>query len=167
MKLKQAESGGGSENADPQRRGRAEEGEAPSNGKEKREAVAVAAQTDVAVTHSNELEYGTFRVQIVGGHYTGTDVVLKPTGSKFCWVGRSQSKKFTRNGISLPQDAEVSTSHGKFYPSKGGSIVYIDDGSTNGSWINGKFIERHVEYPLESGMEIVVGATTMKITLSE
>lgn len=155
---------GDGENADPQRQQKqqqqSEEVQKPTS-KE-----TTVATTTTATKKSDELEPGTFRVDIVGGHYTGESFVLKPSGSKFCWIGRSQSKKFTKNGISLPHDAEVSTSHGKFLPSKGG-FVYIDDGSTNGSWINGAFIERHAEYPLENGMEIVVGATSMKITLSE
>jgi hypothetical protein len=158
----------GGENADPQRRADDDEEENVQKPTAKEETTAAASTTTTTNSNNNDLESGTFRVEIVGGHYAGEVFVLKPTGSKFCWIGRSQSKKFTRNGISLPHDAEVSTSHGKFYPGKGSNnFVYIDDGSTNGSWINGAFIERHVDYPLETGMQIVVGATTMKITLSE
>jgi pSer/pThr/pTyr-binding forkhead associated (FHA) protein len=158
------------ENADPQRQRQADAGEPADKPKTKEETTttATAAASTSDNTNGNELESGTFRVEIVGGPYSGETFALKPTGSKFCWIGRSQSKKFTRNGISLPHDAEVSTSHGKFILGKGkNKFVYVDDGSTNGSWINGEFIERHVEYPLETGMQIVAGATTMNITLSE
>lgn len=111
----------------------------------------------------SDLAPGTIRVDIIGGHYAGEVFQLKLT-SKASFIGRSQSKKYTKNGISLPHDAEVSTSHGRFVP-KNGSFIYIDDGSTNGSSVNGEPIERHVEITMETGMEIVVGATTMQITL--
>jgi len=139
------------ENSDPQRQ---DEPEGQERANEK---------TSASKSGKEVLPKGTIRVDIVQGHYAGEIVYLKPT-SKSSFIGRSQSKKYTNNGISLPHDAEVSTSHGRFLPKNGG-FVYIDDGSTNGTKVDGTEIERHAEVPLETGMKILVGATILSITL--
>eukprot|EP00934_Nitzschia_sp_Nitz4_P005551 Nitzschia sp. Nitz4//scaffold141_size107518//22306//23113//NITZ4_004268-RA/size107518-augustus-gene-0.91-mRNA-1//-1//CDS//3329536264//5541//frame0 len=108
----------------------------------------------------------TIRIDILQGEYEGKSYFLKPSGRTVAWVGRSQGKKFREKGISLPKDLEVSTTHGKF-ESRRGKFVYSDDGSTNGSVVNGNNVEAKQIVELESGMQILVGQTLMQITLAE
>ena len=111
------------------------------------------------------LEPGTLKVEIMAGYYSGQVYHLDVSANKTCMIGRSQSKRFTKNGISLPRDAEVSTTHGKFLM-KNGKYLYIDDGSTNGSFVNNRPLEPYVELTLEPGMELLVGATVMKVSFA-
>ena len=122
-------------------------------------------KVDVVKTESPSLEPGTLKVEIMAGYYSGQVFHLDVSANKTCMIGRSQSKRFTKNGISLPRDAEVSTTHGKFLM-KNGKYLYIDDGSTNGSYVNGRPLEAYVELTLEPGMELLVGATVMKVSFA-
>lgn len=108
----------------------------------------------------------TIRIDVTQGEYEGMFYLLKPNSRLHAWVGRSQGKKFREKGISLPKDLEVSTTHGKFEYRRG-KFVYLDDGSTNGSLVNGERLEPKVAVPLSTGMEILVGQTLMKITLAD
>ena len=112
-------------------------------------------------------------VEIVGGEYVGKVFELNHlTPLEPAVVGRSRSKKVLKYGISLPKDPEVSTTHGRFLVKGGGAnsssstatVYFTDDGSTNGSMVNGQHIQNHVDIPLESGMEIQVGGTIMLVT---
>jgi pSer/pThr/pTyr-binding forkhead associated (FHA) protein len=112
-------------------------------------------------------------VEIVGGEYEGKIIELNHlTPHEPAVIGRSRSKKVLKYGISLPKDPEVSTTHARFLVKGGGggysrsnaTVYFIDDGSTNGSMVNGQFIQKHVDIPLESGMEIQVGGTIMLVT---
>jgi len=114
-------------------------------------------------------------VEIIRGDYVGKIYEFDQLMTEAAMVGRSRGKKILKHGISLPKDPEVSTTHGKFLAkasnSRGSnttiplaSFWYVDDGSTNGSMINGQLIESHVEIPLESGMQIQVGGTIMLVT---
>lgn len=106
------------------------------------------------------------RVDILHGEYEGSTFFLNPAPRMYAWVGRSQGKKFREKGISLPKDLEVSTTHGKFELRRG-KYIYMDEGSTNGSLINGEKIEPKVVVELETGTEITVGQTIMQITLPD
>lgn len=124
------------------------------------------AATQEEQPETEQLAADTIRADVLQGEYEGMYYLLKPTARFHAWVGRSQGKKFREKGISLPKDLEVSTTHGKFEYRRG-KFVFIDDGSTNGSLVNGERLEAKVAVPLETGMEIMVGQTLLKITLAD
>eukprot|EP00977_Amphora_coffeiformis_P002110 scaffold407_cov168-Amphora_coffeaeformis.AAC.6 len=90
---------------------------------------------------------------------------LKVTRKNHCLVGRSSSKKFKTNGVSLSKDLEVSTTHGKFELYKDGNVYYTDTGSTNGSKVNGESIGVDVPHQIETGTILLVGTTKFEITI--
>lgn len=122
-------------------------------------APAAAAPTATKTSTSNRL-----MIEIVGGDYIGKIYELDNLAHEPAVVGRSRGKKVLKHGISLPKDPEVSTTHGKFLAKGNGKLYFTDDGSTNGSMVNGQLIQSHVEIPLESGMEIQVGGTIMLVS---
>ena len=97
--------------------------------------------------------------------YTGREFELKITKKNACLVGRSSSKKFKNNGISLSKDLEVSTTHGKFELHKDGNVYYTDTGSTNGSKIDGDSVEPDEPYLIQNGTILLVGATKFELTV--
>ena len=107
----------------------------------------------------------TIHIDIIAGPYEGAFYDLQPKSRSHAWIGRSSSAKFKERGISLPQDLEISTSHGRFEV-KGGKFYYTDVASTNGTRLNGEECEPNVPYELSpKGMTILAGQTTMKVTL--
>mmetsp|Transcript_8760 Transcript_8760/g.18919 ORF Transcript_8760/g.18919 Transcript_8760/m.18919 type:complete len:270 (-) Transcript_8760:216-1025(-) len=125
--------------------------------------------TDTSISASapatNNKKPDTIHIDIVGGPYQGTFYDLQPKSRCHAWIGRSSSAKFKDRGISLPQDLEVSTSHGRF-ELKGGKFYFTDVASTNGTRINGEGCEPNVPYELPTtGMTILAGQTIMKVTL--
>ena len=139
---------------------------APPNG------VAVAVNTSTTTNEENNNHTSKPRsTVIVQAKIVESDLYehgrvfeIKVRKKAFCWVGRSSSKKFRNNGISLSKDLEVSTTHGKF-SIEDGLVYYTDTGSTNGSKINGKSLEEDEPYLIESGMTLLVGATKFQLTL--
>ena len=161
------------ENVDPQQQQPEKEPTSkPSTWQLKKPTISKTTSTEESVsgnasTNSSSepsLPSNTISVEIIQGEYLGSSYLLKPTARQFAWVGRSQGKKFREKGISLPKDLEVSTTHGKFEIRRG-KFIYLDEGSTNGSMVNGERIEPKVAVELETGTEILVGQTVMKITL--
>ena len=134
-----------------------------------RKAASAAETTDTSISVSasatNNTKPDTIHIDIVGGPYEGTFYDLQPKSRCHAWIGRSSSAKFKDRGISLPQDLEVSTSHGRF-EFKGGKFYFTDVASTNGTRINGEGCEPNVPYELPAtGMTILAGQTIMKVTL--
>lgn len=123
---------------------------------------------NVAVAPSQLQTAAAIRIDVVSGPYTGKFFMLKPTPRTACLIGRSTSKKFKEKGISLPQDGEVSTSHGKIEMISN-KYYYIDTGSTNGSRLkeSGYDIPAHepILLPKESITELIIGATTLQIQI--
>ena len=135
-------------------------------------------------------------IQVTSGPHSSTSFTLRPKpGGPPCLVGRSKGKKFTKNGVSLYRDQEVSTTHGKFVveggdgvgsmgggesvmgesASRGGSAAgggelkyyFIDVGSTNGTTYGdgGTQLEPNRRLALVDGMELKVGNSTLRIVL--
>jgi pSer/pThr/pTyr-binding forkhead associated (FHA) protein len=77
-------------------------------------------------------------------------------------VGRSTGKQFIKNGISLPDDGEVSTMHGRFDVSDG-ELWYTDANSTNGTQMHGKALSPRDAVQLKVGDMIVVGQTQLSV----
>jgi hypothetical protein len=103
-------------------------------------------------------------IEIVAGEYQGTSYDLQPKARAYSWVGRSQGKKFREKGISLPKDLEVSTTHGRFELQRS-QFFFVDTGSTNGSKVGDMDLEPNAPIELETGMEITIGQTVMRIIL--
>lgn len=121
--------------------------------------------TDMSSNDHHNGKPNTIRVDIISGDYVGHSYDLKPQSRTHCWVGRSQGKKFKDKGISLQKDLEVSTTHGRFEYSRG-KFFYMDASSTNGSRIQDMEIDPNVSHEIRTGMEITVGQTIMRITLT-
>jgi hypothetical protein len=118
---------------------------------------------------NEEAKSTTIDIQIIAGPHSGSSFTLTPGLRKPCWVGRSTSKKFRENGISLKKDDQVSTTHGKFHihpaSATNGKLVYTDTGSTNGTLYNGEEIEDQVPLELADGMLLVLGGSHLLIHL--
>lgn len=71
-------------------------------------------------------------VRVISGPHLNATFSLFPNVRSASLVGRSSGKKFISKGISLPQDKEISTTHGKF-TIVNGTAYFTDTGSTNGT----------------------------------
>lgn len=100
---------------------------------------------------------------IESDYYMGKVFELKITKKNHCFIGRSSSKKFKNNGISLSKDLEVSTTHGKFELHKDGQVYFVDTGSTNGSKVDGSSVEPDEPCLMQTGTVLWVGATQFEM----
>lgn len=168
-------------------------------------AAAAAAQiTSTSTASATEVEQDnipsssspTITVQITVGPHAPSTYTLHPKPNTHCVVGRSKGKKFSKNGISLYKDQEVSTTHGKFLVvmedeaeevldddiennddnGAAGSnsrmkikprYYYVDVGSTNGTIYNEVALVPNVKLELKNGMEIKVGNSLLRICLEK
>jgi hypothetical protein len=137
-----------------------DEGETEVDGKTNSAAAAELTKTTSSVVD-------TIHVDVIDGPYAGNtyDLVPRKNRSHHVWIGRSAGKKFRSNGISLPKDLEVSTSHGRFEMSRG-KFYFTDCASTNGSRIFGMDIEPNQPIEIYNDIQITVGQTVMKVTLT-
>jgi hypothetical protein len=76
-------------------------------------ATTTEVEPDITVSSSSSLS-PTITVQITVGPHAPSTYTIHPKPNTPCVIGRSKGKKFTKNGISLYKDQEVSTTHGKF-----------------------------------------------------
>ena len=150
---------------------------------------SASTTTNNDTTSSTKLSSSTIEVQVTVGPHTSSTFILRPKPGAPCLVGRSKGKKFTKNGISLHKDQEVSTTHGKFLvegstgglayqttnsnnenneDGSGGGLefYFIDVGSTNGTiYNNDKVLVPNERLLLCNGMELKVGNSVLKIIL--
>lgn len=104
------------------------------------------------------------KLTVTDGPYKGKSWELKPRKRRVCKIGRSTGKAFTSGGVSLPDDLEVSTTHGKVQL-KNGLVCFTDLGSTNGTEVNGSAVQEGVATPLVTGDKLHVGATVFEVAL--
>eukprot|EP00624_Nannochloropsis_granulata_P003710 evm.model.NODE_28784_length_8698_cov_13.953208.3 len=97
-------------------------------------AAAAAAAASAAPTAP---AYQNIILVVKEGPYAScTFKLIQSKARKEFIVGRSTGKKVKDHGVSLPQDPEVSTVHGRVEVRGNGKVVFEDLGSTNGSFIN-------------------------------
>ena len=102
-------------------------------------------------------------VQCTEGPHKGSTFTIKPHAKRLVpKVGRSTGKQFIKNGISLPEDGEVSTVHGRF-DVKNGHLQFTDIGSTNGTMLEGEALEPGEGVALQPGSVLVDGQCHLHI----
>jgi pSer/pThr/pTyr-binding forkhead associated (FHA) protein len=96
---------------------------------------------------------GTPRLVAVAGPYAGQVFPVPTEGGA---IGREPARE-----VALTADAMVSRRHAAIVP-EGGGFMLRDEGSSNGTFVNGQRIQQHV---LHSGDEIRIGASTLRFEL--
>lgn len=123
----------------------------------------INSNTTSAKSKKNILQKNLY-VEVLTGPHEGATFLLKPRPSRSCEIGRSKGKKFLSRGVSLHNDSEVSTCHGKF-ECKAGKMYYTDTGSTNGTSYMGEAMEDNVPMEITDGMVLVFGVSELRFTL--
>ncbi|KAI9912410.1 hypothetical protein PsorP6_005479 [Peronosclerospora sorghi] len=101
----------------------------------------------------------TIAVECKRGPYQGRkfSMVIDSNGHPSCFIGRSTNRKFrSPHGLSMPNDSELSTTHGEIRVDPTGKLFFIDLDSTNGSRIDGVELEAEEPYELTQGKPIKV-----------
>jgi len=131
------------------------------------QASAVSIETEGAETEKSSCvgPPSSVRLEVCGGPHSGETYLLEPRIRKPCFIGRSKSKKFCERGVSLYRDTESSTTHGKFHVKADGKFYYTDSDSTNGTLHRGKQLEGCVPLLLSDGVELLVGASLVRVSL--
>lgn len=114
-------------------------------------------------------------LRVTAGVYQGREFRLKPRYRRAArWIGRSTGRKFKVHGMSLSEDSEVSTTHGRVdcmtvndgpADIKVNGIFITDMGSTNGTKINGEMIQEAIAVRLRSGDELTIGSNLMTVAV--
>lgn len=114
----------------------------------------------------------TILVRCITGVYRGRkfsmDIDTKRHSS--CFIGRSTGRKFrSPRGLSMPKDAELSTSHGEIKMESTGKLFFIDLDSTNGTRVNDVDLVAHDPYQLTLGKptKLEVGAGELELTFEQ
>ncbi|CAM9455949.1 unnamed protein product [Ectocarpus sp. 8 AP-2014] len=135
--------------------------------KEEEEEV-VEEEEEVIEEEEEEEAGGTAKValSISGGPYDGSvfEITVEEDGDARL-VGRSTGKKFKNHGISLRRDSEVSITHGMFMNS-GGRVTYMDNGSTNGTEVDGEWVEPKNAYEVVAGSTLLIGQSHCTVAIA-
>eukprot|EP00903_Cladosiphon_okamuranus_P013537 g12609.t1 len=135
---------------------------------EEKEEGEVVAQEEGEEEEEEAEMGGTAKVvlSIEGGPYDGSvfAISVEEDGDARL-VGRSTGKKFKNHGISLRRDSEVSITHGMFMNSRG-AVTYMDNGSTNGSELDGEWVDPKKPYEITAGSTLVIGQSTCTVAIT-
>ena len=105
------------------------------------------------------------RAKVMTGPHAGIDTVLRPRQRRLVpKFGRSTGQQFVKNGISLPDDDEVSTTHAKL-EARGGAVWVTDLDSTNGSILDGSSMPPGEPLPLPQQCILRVGQSDIHLTM--
>ncbi|CAM9192575.1 unnamed protein product [Chrysoparadoxa australica] len=104
------------------------------------------------------------KLEATVGPHKGKSWVLKPAQGVQCMIGRSSGKKFKENGVSLPKDKEVSTTHGKVH-CMDNKIFFTDTGSTNGTRVGGVYLDEGSPQELTEGLQLEIGDSVLVVSL--
>ncbi len=105
------------------------------------------------------------RAKVMSGPHAGIDTVLRPRQRRLVpKFGRSTGQQFVKNGISLPEDDEVSTTHAKL-EARGGAVWVTDLDSTNGSILDGASMPPGEPLPLPHQCILRVGQSDIHLTM--
>uniref|UniRef100_K3X911 FHA domain-containing protein n=1 Tax=Globisporangium ultimum (strain ATCC 200006 / CBS 805.95 / DAOM BR144) TaxID=431595 RepID=K3X911_GLOUD len=112
------------------------------------------------------------RIKCVSGPYEGSTYVLKLDSKKHrtCLIGRSTGRKFRApNGLSMPKDPELSTTHAQLRLEADGRVFFTDLDSTNGSYINDESVEPHEPQALSTTEpnKVSVGGSELLFTFTK
>lgn len=107
----------------------------------------------VAAGHTSQPAEESPRLVGVHGVYNGYSFTLSPA---FTEIGRDIMR-----GVALPQDHNVSRRHAVLQYADGEFIV-TDEGSSNGTYINGVRIPANAPHPLHSGDEVQFGSSRFR-----
>jgi pSer/pThr/pTyr-binding forkhead associated (FHA) protein len=93
---------------------------------------------------------GAPRLVAVSGPYTGQAFEIPPLGG---YIGREPGRE-----VALTADATASRRHASIAP-ENGALVLRDEGSSNGTFVNGQRIQEHA---LQPGDEVRIGASVFR-----
>ncbi|TYZ63036.1 hypothetical protein PybrP1_004030 [[Pythium] brassicae (nom. inval.)] len=110
-------------------------------------------------------------IKCVAGPYKGHLLALQLDSHthRSCLIGRSTGRKFRApNGLSMPKDPELSTTHAQLRIEPGGRIFFVDLDSTNGSLINGESVEPHEPKQLSTTApnKVYVGSSDLLVSFT-
>jgi len=105
------------------------------------------------------------RTKILTGPHAGFERVLKPRQRRLVpKIGRSAGPQFEKNGVSLPDDEEVSTTHAKI-DARAGTLYVTDLDSTNGSLLDGVRLNPREAVALPPRSVLRVGRSELELVL--
>jgi hypothetical protein len=132
----------------------------------RREAVSKKATAAAAET-AKPSGKADLKIEVLSGPHAGTERVLKPRTRRLVpKIGRSTGSQFVKNGLSLCDDDEVSTTHAKL-ELQHGWIFLTDLDSTNGTFLDGERLEASRAYRLPAQSVVRVGRSEMRFEVVE
>ena len=132
-------------------------------------AAALAPSRDTAAASAVAVT-----LRAASGPYSGTTFALRLAPGKqssVAMIGRSTGKKFRDNGVSLPKDGEVSTTHARVelapeHAAGAPAVAVVDADSTNGTSLDGVALVPGAPVALRSGATLRVGVTELQVEIA-